>query len=112
MTENTLPIFVWQPGTERPDLVTDEDWQRVEAELVANPEAGKLIRDTGGARKLRLRVGGRGKSGGARTIYIYFAHRGRIHFLATYAKNEQEDVRPAARRVLRQTIERLRREGD
>ena len=43
------------------------------AELIAfigtNPEAGDLMRETGGVRKLRWALAGVGKRGGARVIY-------------------------------------------
>ena len=60
--------FVYLPHALRDELVTDEVWQRVEQELLANPRAGAVIPGTGGARKLRLRIAGRGKRGGARSV--------------------------------------------
>jgi hypothetical protein len=39
--------------------------------LAANPEAGDVMPETGGARKLRWRARGRGKRGGVRVIYYY-----------------------------------------
>jgi hypothetical protein len=45
------------------------------AELVAfvgkNPEAGEIIPETGGVRKIRWALEGKGKRGGARVIYYY-----------------------------------------
>ena len=75
-----------------------------------NPQAGSTIAGTGGARKLRVRLAGWGKRGGARTVYVYLAGRERISFLATYAKNEQEYLSPADQRVIARLIERLRQE--
>jgi hypothetical protein len=39
--------------------------------LAANPIAGDLIPGSGGIRKLRWRLEGRGKSGGARIIHFF-----------------------------------------
>ena len=39
--------------------------------LASNPTAGNLIPGTGGVRKLRFAMQGRGKRGGARVIYYY-----------------------------------------
>ncbi|WP_255468865.1 type II toxin-antitoxin system RelE/ParE family toxin [Reyranella sp. CPCC 100927] len=39
--------------------------------IAKNPAAGDVIKDTGGVRKIRVAVGGRGKSGGARVIYFF-----------------------------------------
>ena len=42
----------------------------LEDALLLNPEAGDLIEGTGGARKTRVQLDGRGKSGGGRVIYF------------------------------------------
>jgi len=39
--------------------------------LAMNPDAGTIMPETGGVRKLRWGVQGRGKSGGVRVIYYY-----------------------------------------
>ena len=39
--------------------------------IARNPEAGDVIADTGGVRKVRWGRGGSGKRGGARVIYFY-----------------------------------------
>jgi hypothetical protein len=102
--------FVYFAHAIRDDLLTDEDWQRIEWQLIANPQAGSTIAGTGGARKLRVRLAGPCRRGGARTIYVYLAGRERIYFLATYAKNEQEDLSLADKKAIARLIERLRQE--
>jgi len=68
--------------------------------LAANPEAGDLMVGTGGARKLRWRRPGTGKSGGYRII-TYFAGRALPVFLLTlYAKGERANLSPAERNTL------------
>ncbi len=99
--------FVYYPNAVRPDLLADEDWQAVEQALLANPAAGAVVAATGGARKLRVAPRGRGKRGGARTIYYYAGERGRIYFLKTYAKNEQADLSPADKRAIRVEVARI-----
>jgi hypothetical protein len=54
--------------------------------IVANPELGALIRGGGGIRKVRVAVGSRGKSGGARVIYYWAVRRDVILLLYTYPK--------------------------
>ena len=69
--------------------------------LAANPEAGEIIVGTGGARKLRWRRPGTGKSGGYRII-TYFAGRALPVFLLTlYAKGERANLTLAERNALR-----------
>jgi hypothetical protein len=63
--------------------------------------AGDLIPGTGGVRKLRWALEGRGKRGGARVIYYF--HNGYIPVFAltAYAKNERADIAPADRNEFR-----------
>jgi hypothetical protein len=62
------------------------------AELVtflgSNPEAGDIIAETGGVRKLRWARAGMGKRGGARVIYYFHNERMPIFLLAAYAKTK------------------------
>lgn len=61
-------------------------------ELTRSPEKGELLRGTGGFRKVRMRLPGRGKSGGARAIYYYLRADGIIYLVSLYAKNVQENL--------------------
>ena len=67
--------------------------------LIANPELGSVIPGSGGVRKMRWGVAGRGKRGGLRVIYFLRTQRGQIWMLTLYAKNVAENI-PA--NVLRQ----------
>ncbi len=67
----------------------------VQNALMANPDAGDLIRGGSGLRKLRWSAQGRGKRGGARVIYYWYVPGDRIYLIYAYAKNEQEDLTPA-----------------
>ena len=60
--------------------------------LAYNPMAGDLIHGTGGVRKLRWALEGRGKSGGARVIYFYHDAGMPVFALAAYAKNDRSDL--------------------
>ena len=60
--------------------------------LAHNPTAGDLIRGTGGVRKFRWGLDGRGKRGGARVIYFYHSADFPLFALTAYAKNEQADL--------------------
>ena len=61
-------------------------------ELARDPAKGDLLRGTGGFRKVRMRLPGRGKSGGARVIYYYLSANGVIYLVSIYAKNVQEKL--------------------
>jgi len=45
-------------------LLNDEEYRNLQNELILNPIKGKVIRGSGGVRKIRYGVSGRGKSGG------------------------------------------------
>ena len=60
--------------------------------LARNPSAGEIMPGTGGMRKLRWALQGRGKRGGARVIYFYYNESVPIFLLTAYAKNELENI--------------------
>ncbi|MDE2397251.1 MAG: transcriptional regulator, partial [Burkholderiales bacterium] len=67
-----------------------EVWSQPEREafinwIAANPEAGDLIRGSGGCRKVRWSSEGQGKRGGARVIY-FLAKSETIWLLIVYKK--------------------------
>lgn len=70
--------------------------------LVVQPEAGDVIPGTSGLRKLRWRQQsrGKGKRGGVRVIYYWYARGALIYMLLAYSKNEQDDLTTAQKRVL------------
>ena len=69
------------------DLLSDEEYRRFQFQLVANPTMGSVIRGGGGIRKVRIAVGPRGKSGGARVIYYWAVRKDIILLLYAYPKN-------------------------
>ena len=71
---------------------TDEDLQALQNHLLANPNAGDVMRGSAGLRKLRWLAAGRGKRGGARVIYYHYVSAERIYLIYGYTKSEQEDL--------------------
>lgn len=55
--------------------------------LAAHPGMGPVIRGSGGIRKVRVGVGTRGKSGGARVIYYWAVRKNVILLLYAFPKN-------------------------
>jgi hypothetical protein len=73
----TFRFIELQAFTEEVLRVADEESLReFQMELAANPESGALIQQSGRLRKARFRLPGRGKSGGARVIYLWLPNRG------------------------------------
>ena len=94
-------------------LMADEDRQVVIDYLSRNPTAGDLIPGTGGVRKLRWGLEGRGKRGGARVIYYFHSDEMPLFALTAFAKNERADLsqedRNALRRLTRVLVDTYRR---
>jgi hypothetical protein len=74
------------------DVLSDEEYAKLQAALIKDPEAGDLISGSGGVRKLRWSVAGRGKRGGIRVIYYASVRRGQFWMLTLYAKNVMENI--------------------
>ena len=75
-------------------LLSDDEFREFQSRIVANPQLGALIKGGGGIRKVRVAVGSRGKSGGARVIYYWAARRDLILLLYVYRKNVTANLSP------------------
>jgi hypothetical protein len=73
-------------------IMTDADCMLLVDYLAYNPSAGDVFQGTGGVRKLRWALAGRGKSGGARVVYFYHDAGMPIFALTAYAKNDRSDL--------------------
>ncbi len=74
------------------EYLSDEEFSKLQQTLIQKPEAGDLIPDSGGVRKLRWKGAGRGKRGGVRVIYYSRSRQGQIWMLTLYAKNVSENI--------------------
>lgn len=90
--------------------LSDEDLRRLENMLLDDPKAGDVIPHLNGARKLRFSLSGRGKSGGARVIYVDVLIRERVYLLLAYPKNVQTDLTNEQRKILCALIDALKEE--
>jgi len=82
-------------------LMTDEERTLLIDYLAYNPVAGDIIPGTGGVRKLRWGLEGKGKRGGARVIYFYHDTHIPLFALTVYAKSEQSDLSQSDRNDFR-----------
>lgn len=112
----TAPVTV----VETPEFLAATDKLMDEAErmllvdyLAHNPAAGDVIPGTGGVRKLRWALEGRGKRGGARVIYFHHDADMPLFALTAYAKNQRADLsqqdRNAFKRLTAVLVEAFRR---
>ena len=103
MIQNSLVGVVETPeflSTAR-KLMDDAERMMLVDYLARNPDAGDLIQGTGGVRKLRWGIEGRGKRGGARVIYFYHSEKLPLFVLSIYAKNTQRDLSEAGKNELK-----------
>jgi len=94
------PIFTRQVA----DGWSDEEYRAFQLHLVLRPDAGVVIPGSGGLRKVRGRLRGRGKRAGARVIYYWKAMAGQLFLLFRYPKNVRSDLTASELRILRKLV--------
>ena len=90
--------------------LSDDDLKALEEILLDNPQLGDVIEGTGGARKMRIKLEGRGQSGGGRIIYVDIYEKEKLYLLLAYPKNVQDDLTPQQKKEIRRLIEAIRKE--
>ena len=78
--------------------------------LLKNPQIGEVIQGTGGARKMRIQLDGRGKSGGGRVIYLDVFEKENLYLLFAYPKNVQENLTEEQKAAIRELIDAIKKE--
>ncbi len=86
------------------DYLSDDEYLGFQHFLLLHPESGKVIRGSGGVRKVRWAMSGKGKRGGVRVIYYFKRQQDEIWLLTIYSKNVIENI-PA--HVLRQIAKEI-----
>ena len=86
----------------------DDDLLKLQWHLAEYPDAGKVISGTNGARKIRFALPHKGKSGGARVIYVDVLHHKRIYLLLCYAKAKQENLTGEQKQLLSSLIKTIK----
>jgi len=92
-------------------LNIENDLRRLEEALLSNPQIGDVIEGTGGARKMRIQLEARGKSGGGRVIYLDVFEKEHLYLLFAYPKNVQEDLSPDQKKAIKKLVDTIKR-GD
>ena len=85
--------------------LSDDDLSRLQGYLNENPQAGDIIRESGGVRKLRWGAPGRGKRGGFRIIYYLRSQQDEIWLLTLYAKNASERISARILKTIKEEID-------
>jgi hypothetical protein len=91
------PLFIRQAAA----IWDDEEREAFVNFIALNPDAGDVIPESGGVRKIRWSRPGTGKRGGTRVIYFYHDANRPIYLLMAYAKARKEDLTPEEKRTVR-----------
>jgi mRNA-degrading endonuclease RelE of RelBE toxin-antitoxin system len=85
-------------------LLDDEQYRSLQVALLLRPELGPVIPHSGGLRKVRWVLKGRGKRGGIRLIYFWDEPSETFYLLYAYRKNKQEDLTAQQLKVLARLV--------
>jgi mRNA-degrading endonuclease RelE of RelBE toxin-antitoxin system len=85
-------------------LLDDEEYRSLQLALMLRPESGQVIPGSGGLRKIRWSLKGKGKRGGCRIIYHWDGSRETYYMLYAYGKGDQEDLTADQLQVLSRLV--------
>ena len=89
------------------NYLSDDEYRHLQNHLVERPDAGDVIRGSGGVRKVRWASRGKGKSGGVRVIYYRAKADEQTFLLTLYGKGEQETLSAADLKRVVKLLEEL-----
>lgn len=88
----------------------DDELCSLEDYIMENPDAAPIIVGTGGLRKLRWALPGKGKSGGIRVLFVSFVQYEKIYMIDLFAKDEKENLSQGERNKIKQVIRLMEKE--
>lgn len=89
------------------EYLSEDGYGKLQNHLALAPESGDMIPAAGGFRKIRWADArrGKGRRGGLRVIYYYFANDQQIWLMTLYDKDEAADLTPKEKHALKEAIE-------
>lgn len=88
--------------------MTNDELEEFKYFIAQHPEKGRVIRGTGGVRKVRWGVAGSGKSGGVRVGYYYIDRDCPLYLLTVYSKSEKDSLTDSEKATLKQLTKLLK----
>jgi len=70
----------------------DDDLSELQKAICDDPHGYHVIRGTGGVRKIRISLHGRGKSGGARVLYGDFPEHGILYICLMFIRKMKKKI--------------------
>ena len=92
----------WFDASWKEQSLSDESLRSLQEELIRDPACGEVMRGTGGFRKMRFAMPGRGKSGGLRVVYLDMPSFETLYLVLAYPKSEKDNLTDAERNELKQ----------
>jgi hypothetical protein len=92
------------------ELAIDDELKDLQAELIAQPDKGDIIKGTGGLRKVRMAVGNKGKSGSIRVLYV-LALADKIYLVLAYPKAVKDSLTAEEKAKLKLIVQSLKGES-
>lgn len=89
------------------EYLTEDEYIGLQKHLLKYPEAGKVVPQSGGVRKVRWGIAGKGKSGGVRVIYYFKRQDDEIWLLTIYSKSETTNIPSHILRQIAKEIENV-----
>ena len=86
-------------------LWSTEEWLEFFQWIAGEPDAGAVIKDSGGCRKVRWSRPGTGKSSGVRVIYFKGLAAGELCMLLVYPKSARDAIPGHVLRMIRKELE-------
>ena len=90
--------------------LSEDDVREIENAILNDPEIGEVMEGTGGLRKFRIALENRGKSHGARIVYVDLASYEKTYLITAFVKNETENLSKAERNELKGLVQTLKSE--
>lgn len=113
MTDKLL-TFVETPifSEDRARLLSDDEYQKFQADMLENYHLGDVITQTNGCRKIRWRLenNNRGKSSGVCIIYYTLIEKEKLYLMLIYSKNRKDDMSSLEKNMLRNVVEQITKE--
>ena len=100
MTVVETPFFLRKAET----VLDEEERSDLVMFFGLNPEAGDVVPESSGVRKVRWAAQGRGKRGGFRVIYYFHSETFPLFLLTIYAKNQRANLTKAERNEFKKLV--------
>ncbi len=91
--------------------LTDKELTALQLWLLKDPLSGPVMEGTGGIRKVRFPLENRGKRGSVRVCYTDFEEYEVIYLITAFTKDEQDNLTPNEKQILKKLVKSLKEEA-